>query len=294
MTGFRQLTLASRAGVCGGLFLCVVALALPLTAMPAGAQGGASVHQKTTLEPAQTEPATETEAPRADTGESAPDTEATASAPDQDAEPSANPLGAGWQTDTQPQISSDEADLTDEDALALIQQVNIYFNDLRQIRAEFVQIDAGNKRQGGKFYFSRPGRVRFDYNLPSKMKIISDGQFLAVENHDLRTTDRYPLEATPFRLLLSEQVDLLRDARILAIDKGENVLIITMEDKSGESPGRIRLFFEMEPEMMLKSWIITDPQGFDTRVDISKIEANVELAADLFQFSRIGLPDFRR
>ncbi len=266
------------------------------------AQGGASVHQKTAPD-AQT-PAPDTQASPAEAsapaaaepGESAPaDDAATASVPGDTADdPAANPLGAGWQTDTQPQISSDEADLTDEDALELVQQVDTYFNNLSRIRSDFVQIDASNKRETGQFYFSRPGRVRFDYNLPSKMKIISDGEYLAVENHDLKTSDRYPLEATPFRLLLSEEVNLLRDARILAIDKGENVLILTMEDKSGEAPGRLRLFFELEPEMLLKSWIITDPQGFDTRVDITELEANVELAADLFKFSRIGLPDFRR
>ena len=126
------------------------------------------------------------------------------------------------------------------------------------------------------------------------MKIISDGEYLAVENHDLRTADRYPLDATPFKLLLSEEVDLLNDARILSIDKGEDVLILTMEDKTGESAGQIRLFFRTDPELQLKSWIITDAQGTTTRIDIAELQRDVQLSAELFEFSEIGLPDFRR
>jgi len=86
----------------------------------------------------------------------------------------------------------------------------------------------------------------------------------------------------------------LRDARILAIDRGEDVLILTMEDKTGESPGKIRLFFRTDPELELASWIITDPQGLDTRVDIANIQRDVELSASLFEFSDIGLPRFNR
>jgi len=283
-----------------GLALAVVTAA-GLDITPALA--GSSTHTKTTsgsaaaasqtqqAAPAQSESAPEaTGEPAGKTARAEPDAEAPAPA----AQESASPIGAGWETETLIRKSEPDEEITDEEALAIIDDINAYFNDLGKMKADFVQTDANNEQKSGDFYFQRPGKVRFDYDRPSRMKIISNGEYLAVENHDLRTSDRYPLESTPFKLLLSEEVNLLRDARILAIDRGEDVLILTMEDKTGESPGKIRLFFRTDPELELASWIITDPQGLDTRVDIANIQRDVELSASLFEFSDIGLPRFNR
>jgi len=214
--------------------------------------------------------------------------------PDKIGDSVSEPIGTGWETDTQVRPDAADTEITDEEALAIIDKVDAYFNNLDKFKAQFVQTDANNKQKDGVFYFKRPGKVRFDYDRPSMLKIISNGEYLAVENHDLGTSDRYSLDATPFKLLLSEDVNLLRDARILAIDKGENVLILTLEDKTGESAGKIRLFFRTDPELQLASWIITDARGVDTRIDLQSIQRDVELSARLFEFSDIGLPTFNR
>ncbi len=56
----------------------------------------------------------------------------------------------------------------------------------------------------GKFLLKRPGRFRFDYSLPSKQIIISDGEYLAIQDLDLNNEDRVALDQTPFRLLLRQ------------------------------------------------------------------------------------------
>jgi len=297
---------------CFGALLLGVSVSL-FAAVPA--QAGSSTHAKTTPGSAptsQTDQTKEPATPDAETADAKPEGEAaskTAKAQTSSDTPEAdtaaaladgepgNPaaaIGAGWETDTTIRPKADEKEITDAEALEIVERVNAYFNNLDKLKAEFVQTDANNEQKSGDFYFKRPGKVRFDYDRPSMLKIISNGEYLAVENHDLRTSDRYPLEATPFKLLLAEEVNLLRDARILAIDKGEDVLILTLEDKSGESAGKIRLFFRTDPELQLASWIITDPQGLDTRVDIAELERDVELSAQLFEFSDIGLPTFQR
>ena len=283
--------------------LAIVALSLA----PGSVQAGSSSHAKTTpgtqeasSVPASTaaneEAASKPEArPAEKTSRDEPASgagESPASSAPQQA--TLSPIGGAWETETLVRPEAADEEITDQEALSIIERVDAYFNNLGEMKADFVQFDANNDRKTGDFYFQRPGKVRFDYNRPSRMKIISDGEYLAVENHDLRTADRYPLESTPFKLLLSEEVNLLRDARILAIDRGEDVLILTLEDKAGESAGKIRLFFRTDPELELASWIITDAQGVDTRVDIAELERDVQLSAELFEFSDIGLPDFSR
>ncbi len=275
----------------------------------ASADAGSSTHAKTKpgVETASSQAEQDTSQASENTAPAQPDqpTERTAkadpasngdagSSADTPPDATQSPIGAGWEAETLVQPNTADDEITDTEALEIIERVDAYFNHLKKVKADFVQFDGNNKGKSGDFYFKRPGKVRFDYDRPSRMKIISNGEYLAVENHDLRTSDRYSLDSTPFKLLLSEQVDLLNDARILSIDKGEDVLILTMEDKSGESAGQIRLFFHTDPELKLASWIITDAQGVQTRVDISELQRDVELSAELFEFSDIGMPDFRR
>lgn len=260
---------------------------VPGTEKSAPKQASAPAAEESTPDPAAK--------PAEKTAKAEPAPEATAGTPEEaPQESTVSPIGGAWETETLVRPEAADEEITDAEALEIIERVNAYFNNLKEAKAEFVQFDANNEKKSGDFFFKRPGKVRFDYDRPSRMKIISNGEYLAVENHDLRTADRYPLESTPFKLLLSEEVNLLEDARILSIDKGEDVLILTMEDKTGESAGQIRLFFRTDPELELASWIITDAQGVDTRVDIAELERDVQLSADLFEFSGIGLPDFNR
>src|SRR6202040_3037352 len=113
--------------------------------------------------------------------------------------------------------------------LELIQKVNGYFNQLRRLKGSFVQTGADNKRLRGKFYITRPGRFRFDFSPPSKLVIISDGQSIAIQDHDLKTDDRWDLGYTPFRALFQKDVDLLRDTRIFEVQEVDDIIAVVFE-----------------------------------------------------------------
>ena len=208
-----------------------------------------------------------------------------------------NPLGAnsdsGWdvQFGTAPPQTSQFTAAPEQ--TAIVEKINAYFNDMTNLEGDFLQTDADNKSRKGKFFLERPGKVLFDYSLPSKQKIISNGKYLAIEDHDLNTTDRYPLDATPFRLLLKERVNLAEDAHIAALDVGKDIVVLTVEDKEARGGGQIRLFFDW-PEIQLREWIITDAQGLNTRIELASLESNKEVDPKLFTFSKeVGLPKFR-
>ena len=209
----------------------------------------------------------------------------------------ASPVGgsgsSGWgaktaqppQSPPQPQMPAPLPAPVQESNQEIIAKVNDYFNKLTNLEGTFVQTDPDNSQKQGRFYFARPGRLRFDYSPPSRLKIISNGYYLAIEDYALNTSDKYPLEMTPFRLLLSETVDLSKEANILGIEQGPDVVVVTVEDKKGDAAGRISLFFDKE-NMSLKQWIITDAQGLDTRIQVSDLEQNKRVSAELFEFSK--------
>lgn len=190
----------------------------------------------------------------------------------QDAKPKANPIGggSGWNAEVTKGEKGDHPVNMDDETQAFVQSISDYFNGVKHMQGRFLQTNPDNQQAYGNFYVKRPGKLRFDYAPPSKLRIVADGNLLSIEDHDLKTFDRYPLESTPFRLLLAEKVDLLKDSKVVDISRGEGVAIISVADKEDDSSGQLKLFFAV-PELELKQWIITDPQGLDTRIEISEM-----------------------
>jgi len=188
--------------------------------------------------------------------------------------------GAGW--DAAVEAAHGPTPLIGEQQDAAVKRINAYFNGLTNLQGNFEQIDSNNKHTKGRFYVQRPGKLRFDYEPPSSLRIVADGHFLAIEDSDLKTIEKYPIESTPFRLLLGDGVDLSRDARIVGVESDEGSLAISLQDKSGDAAGQIKLYFETEPEMKLKQWVITDAQGLATTVTVSDIAPGRKVAADFF------------
>ncbi len=215
-------------------------------------------------------------------------------APAAPAQKPVSPIGAGaaWQATPQ-QAAPSAAPATAPAPLAesdqqIVTKVNDYFNNMTDLQGDFIQTDPDSKQRRGKFYFQRPGKARFDYASPSALRIISDGRNLVIEDRNLNTSERYPLDVTPFKLLLSEKVDLAADAHILAAEQGPDTYIVTVEEKDASGSGRIRLFMN-KADMSLKEWIVTDAQGLDTRIEVSNLDPKQKIAENLFIISAFGL-----
>jgi outer membrane lipoprotein-sorting protein len=188
--------------------------------------------------------------------------------------------GAGW--DAAVDAAPGPTPLIGEQQDAAVQRINAYFNGITNLQGNFEQIDANNKHATGRFYVQRPGKLRFDDAPPSELRIVADGHFLAIEDSGLKTIEKYPLESTPFRLLLGDGVDLARDARIVGVESQEGSLAIALEDKGGDATGQIKLYFDTNPELKLKQWVITDAQGSATSVTVANMVPGRKVAADFF------------
>ncbi|MBX9925500.1 MAG: outer membrane lipoprotein carrier protein LolA [Hyphomicrobiaceae bacterium] len=200
--------------------------------------------------------------------------------------PTAAAGGSGWSAE----VAGGSSGITlDEKQTAIVKKVTAYFSTLENLKGSFVQTGADKKRMKGKFYVKRPGRFRFDYSLPSKQIIISDGQNLAVQDHDINTEDRVSLDQTAFRLLLRQDVDLVRDAKITEIQSDNDLVIVALQDKNPDTPGAIRLFFAVKPEFELKEWETLDAQGLKTQVEVSDLNKTEQIDASLFKIQPMGL-----
>lgn len=196
-------------------------------------------------------------------------------------QPPSNPVGAGWETKSTPAPNTDGAILNPTQAAA-IAKVNAYFNGITYVQGSFAQKDPDKKVSKGKIYISRPGKFRFEYSRPSRKIVISDGQYLAIQDLDLKTEDTYELDNTPFRILLRKDVDLLRDAKIHDITELNGEIILTMSDKDPNVAGTITVLLKSLPTVELMGWATTDGQGLRTVVQVSDLTQPDALDDKLF------------
>jgi len=225
----------------------------------------------------------------------------------QSAQPAVEPAAGGWttqsssETTVSPTDTATAADTMDanvpfiltQEQLELLARINVYLNGLENLEGRFVQTDPSSEQKRGRFYIKRPGRLRFDYSGPSLLRIVSDGSYLSIEDHDLNTVDKFPLDATPIQLLLGENINLARDAVILDMRQDENAVALVLKDKSGNSGGQIQIFFK-RPDIQLYEWVVTDVQGLDTRMQLADLVSGNDKSEDFFKASDIELENIDR
>lgn len=169
-----------------------------------------------------------------------------------------------------------------EAQIAAIRQINAYLNSLSTLEGDFVQVAPDGHITQGRFYIERPGRLRFEYAPPAQMQVISDGRWVAVQDRKLKTTEKYPLMTTPLNMILSKDIDLMRDARILAVYPESELVTISIEQTSGDAPGTLTLMFDPAAQE-LRRWTVTDVQGLDTTVALENVIRGVAIDPKLFR-----------
>ncbi|WP_246072399.1 outer-membrane lipoprotein carrier protein LolA [Martelella lutilitoris] len=161
------------------------------------------------------------------------------------------------------------------------QKIANHFSSVKTMTGEFMQFGPRGDQAGGKFYLERPGKLRFDYDAPSTLKVIADGRNVAVGNGELDTWDFYPLSRTPLSLLLADKIDL-ENRMVRDVRQQSGLTIIVLGDKSIFGDQVITLMFDSKT-YELRQWTITDAQGKDTTVILSNVRTGVEFGRSVFR-----------
>jgi len=157
---------------------------------------------------------------------------------------------------------------------AQVDKVSAYLSSFQQLIGTFVQVGPDGTRTKGEFYIQKPGKVRFEYEPPTPIEIVADGQSVVVRDRKLATQDLYPLSQTPLRYLLKDRIDLLKDTNVVEVRSDDMYVTITIEEKQAVI-GTSRLMMMMAAkDYQLKQWTVTDPQGFDTTVAVSNLDSS--------------------
>ena len=163
---------------------------------------------------------------------------------------------------------------------ASAQRIADHFSSVKTMMGEFVQFGPRGEQTGGKFFIERPGKLRFNFEDPSPLRVIADGRNVVVGNVKLKTWDIYPLSKTPLSLLLSERIDLT-SATVRSVREETDLTTIVLGNKSIFGDSTITMMFDTKT-FDLCQWTITDAQNKDTSVMVYNVRNGVAMDERVF------------
>jgi outer membrane lipoprotein-sorting protein len=167
----------------------------------------------------------------------------------------------------------------------MLEKVNTYFNSVTTLVGKFVQVGPDGSKTEGQFYMQKPGKIRFEYDPPSPIELISDGDTVAVRDRKLATQDIYPLSQTPLKFLLSDKLDLMKDANVVGVYQDELFVTVVIEEKNVIAGTHRLMIMFGKKDLQLKQWTVTDPQGYDTTVAVSDLDSSKKPDPKLFKIN---------
>ncbi|MDB5555111.1 MAG: Outer rane lipoprotein carrier protein LolA [Rhizobium sp.] len=163
----------------------------------------------------------------------------------------------------------------------IAQKIADHFSSVKTLQGEFVQFGPRGEQTAGKFFLERPGKIRFNYEKPSPMRVIADGKSVVIGNSKLKTWDIYPLSKTPLALLLDERIDL-KSKMVRDVKEEADLITIKLGDRSIFADSTITMMFDPKT-YDLRQWTITDNQGKDTSVMIFNTQTGVAFDKAVFR-----------
>ncbi|WP_370171574.1 MULTISPECIES: LolA family protein [Hyphomonas] len=179
-----------------------------------------------------------------------------------------------------PQVS-EPAGLSEADRQRLLNRASTALAKVKTASGTFEQLSPDYSESTGRFALSRPGKVRFEYDDPSPLLVVSDGTTVGLQDSELETTDRVPLGTTPLALLLDDDIDFATEADVLDVTNRNGRVEITLRDKSGEMDGTLTLVMQ-ESDMSLTGWHTLDSGGNLTQVQLTDVSYGQRLNPRLF------------
>ena len=164
-----------------------------------------------------------------------------------------------------------------------IDRAEQWFNNLKTLTADLVQIASDGTAANGRLQFLRPARMKISYEATAPLNLFTTPVWLHIDRPDERTIVSYPLSETPLSLILAETVSLRPTGyttRIVARRAG--VIIIEISKDGGDDAGRLTLEFSEKP-FALRRWIIVDSAGIETAVTLQNSVYDKPMDISLFQ-----------
>ena len=163
-------------------------------------------------------------------------------------------------------------------------EIEQYINSIRTFQARFVQNNPNGSIVQGTLYVRRPGRMRFQYDPPSQLKIVADGTQVTLWDPKTRDFGQWPIGWTAASFLVKEPFRLSGDITLQSLQRtADGLLQLTMVQTKKPQEGQIIVRLAENP-LALRGWTIIDNRGNRVDVALSNVQTGLQLANSLFKY----------
>jgi outer membrane lipoprotein-sorting protein len=165
----------------------------------------------------------------------------------------------------------------------IIDKVERYLSELTTIVSDFTQIAPDGSLTSGKFYLKRPGKMRWQYNPPTPILMVSNGSTLVYYDYELEQVSNVSLDSTLIGFLAEQNIELGKSIGVTDISSSAGVIRVTLLQRDKPSEGQLMLEFSEKP-FMLRNMVITDATNQITSVSLNDAKFGIPLEDNLFVF----------
>lgn len=165
-----------------------------------------------------------------------------------------------------------------------VPEIENYINSIRTLQARFVQSNPNGSILQGTLYVRRPGRMRFQYDPPSQLKIVADGSQVTLWDPATHDFGQWPIGWTAASFLVKEPLKLSGDLTVQALNRTADGLIeATLVQTRKPQEGKVIVRFAENP-LAMRGWSIIDNRGNKVDVALTQVQTGMQLADSLFKY----------
>lgn len=166
---------------------------------------------------------------------------------------------------------------------ANLARIETYLNGLSSMQSSFVQANPDGTHSEGTMYLWRPGRLRFEYDLPDNYLIIAHGEWFIYVDKELDEATYLPVEKTPAYFILKKNINFGNKLRVASFQNANKVFRVEVEQVDEPDSGRVIMIFTDAP-LQLRKWQVIDSQGNLTDTTLINPNFDVPLNEELFEY----------
>ena len=145
-----------------------------------------------------------------------------------------------------------------------LKQIEDYLNNIKTMQASFVQTASNGNTAEGMLYIAKPNKIRMEYNAPTDVLIVGDGDYIIYYDKELDQVTNIDYDDIPASLILANDVKLDgKKFKVTNYYQDAGITTATIQYKDNDI-GPITLTFNNNP-FELKQWSIVDPFRCITR-----------------------------
>lgn len=180
---------------------------------------------------------------------------------------------------------AEKADLT---------KIENYLNNLKSLKAGFVQMASNGSTAEGQVYIAKPSKIRMEYTAPESLLIVGNGDYVIYQDKELDQITNIDYKDIPATIILTQKIKFDgKNLKVTDLYKDSGQTSVTVEIPKSPNVKPITLVFDNSP-FQLKQWKVIDQQNIEVTISLFDLEKDVELNNALFKFDKSSGKSFSK